>query len=135
MTFGERLLFLIGIVLAIVGFMFFAVGLGMIFDPEDELSNTLVALLLGGIPLAGGTMLCIRLKKNAKARDGEQVERQILELAKANDGKLTVAEVAMKMTLTSAKAKELLDTCHADGLADISVSDKGAVVYQFYGVS
>lgn len=71
------------------------------------------------------------MKFKARDRQDELIERQILQLAKDNQGQLTISEVSMKLSLSSSEAKAVLDQCHLNSLAELQMSDTGVVVYRF----
>ncbi|KAA3618765.1 MAG: hypothetical protein DWQ05_07330 [Calditrichaeota bacterium] len=134
MKFGERIVYFIGILIIILGFIMTAGSIGNMVDPENEKSTTewiIWTVLLGIIPMVAGFLICRKMKLQAKNRDSESLERQLLQLAKSNKGRLTIAEVSMNMAISSAEAKNLLDECHLNNLADIEASDSGVVTYTF----
>ncbi len=134
MTLSEKLLYLLGVVLIIFGFIFLVGGIGNMVDPKNEgrmLEWIFWIAMFGAVPLVGGTILCGRMRRQGRLRKQELRERNVLQLAKDNQGNLTVADVAREMSVSSTEAKTMLDQCHSNGLADISVSESGAVIYSF----
>ena len=134
MSFMERVFYVVGVLLVCWGLVFVAGAVLGMLNPTSEVSHTsyLFAMTLLGIaPGIGGFFLCRKMKRQGRRRQEEVRERTMLFLAKKNEGRLTVAEVAMNMSISSTEAKELLDRCHLDGLANIDVSDSGSVVYLF----
>ena len=134
MSFTEKLLFLLGLIMSLFGFLITAGGLVLFFDPAREESAAemfIMVLLLGLLPLAGGVLLCWKMKNRGQHRRTEIQERAILQLAKDNQGCLTVADVALHLSLHSTQAKQLLDECHLNNLATLEVSESGVVLYRF----
>lgn len=107
-------------------------------DPESKhsfLGYAVMLFLLGVIPVVIGIFIMFKLWKRNKTNHGEVQEREMLILAKRFGGQLTVAQVAMETTYTSQEAKAILNQFHANGLADMIVTDSGEVAYEFFGVS
>ena len=129
---------LLGMVLAGFGFL---IVLGSIFNiakPDNQqpvFGYFVLIVLLGLFPIGLAAGLFYFAWRNHKNQKLETVEREILNLATQCGGKLTVAEVSMKTKMNSFQAKENLDLCHANGLADIHVSQNGEVEYLFFGRS
>ena len=138
MKFTEKLLFGVGTIVIIFGFVMIAGGLGMVFEPKQNravMENLVFLLFLGIVPTVAGFLLCWRMHRSGKRRAGERRERHILKLAKHNNGCLTIAEVSLRMSLTSIEAKKALDACHLNHLAEMEVSEDGVVVYRFKGLA
>ena len=130
----EKLLFFVGILLVGWGLLFVAGSiLGMLnpTSPHSLATYGIAMTLLGIVPGVGGVVLCWKMRRQSRRRQSEARERTMLLLAKENEGKLTVAQVAMSMSVSSTEAKEMLDRCHLDGLATIQASDSGSVEYLF----
>ncbi|MFW5800139.1 MAG: NINE protein [Spirochaetota bacterium] len=66
-----------------------------------------------------------------KPKTKEQIERDILNLAKKNNGRLTVTQVAMETDLSLEKAEEHLQNMVKSGYVQLSISDNGVMVYEF----
>jgi len=109
----------------------------LFLDKTDGWSGTqtiVMGSIFGVLPVTGGLQLCRKMKKRGQLRSREIVERQLLELASKNNGCLTIAETSMKMSIPSDEAKKILDECHLNNLAELEVSDSGAVLYRFTGL-
>lgn len=94
-----------------------------------------VAVLL---PAAGGVTLIARkrgkLGSRAARRDQlrrQTVEAELLRLAAAHGGRLTVVEVVSELALSSDDAKAALDSLTMQEIADMAVTDSGTIVYTF----
>jgi len=62
-------------------------------------------------------------------KEKEHPEKVILRLAKANNGYLTVSEVAMGMNISMDNAKQYLETLTNKGFAELRVRKTGSIVY------
>jgi len=62
-------------------------------------------------------------------------EQRILALARAQHGRLTIAEVAALCGLSLDVSKEELDRMHRKGIADIDLTATGVLVYSFPGLT
>ena len=134
MTWSERFIYLLGILVILFGFIMVAGGLVNLFESSRDRSAgewIVMIMLLGIAPIIAGLMMCRKMKHKGRHRQDELIERQILQLARDYQGKLTIPEVSMKMSLSSIEAKAALDQCHLNSLAELHISDNGVVVYQF----
>jgi predicted transcriptional regulator len=62
-------------------------------------------------------------------REKENPEHAILKLAKANNGILTISEVALGANITIDESKKMLDTLVTKGFAELRVRKSGSLVY------
>lgn len=134
MTISERLRYILGIFLILFGLLFIVGAVGNIYDPDNERTTGqwLIWIAVMGVPsVLAGFLICRRMKRNSRERRYEARERQILQLAAKNQGRLTVADVAMHIDISTAEAKKILEEFHLNGLADISASEGGNVLYRF----
>lgn len=135
----EIFFFAIGIVLILFGLAMTGGGIADIFDPERDQEYTVffmlsVVFVMGILPTIGGGWLCHHMYKTMRNRKVEEAEREILCLAQEHQGRLTIADVTINTSLSSAEAKKALDLCNMNGLTDVEVTDSGAVVYRFYDI-
>lgn len=61
-------------------------------------------------------------------------EKQILKLAVAKGGTLSVAEVALGTSLSMSEAEELLSRLVEKGFVGVDVGASGTLVYEFHGI-
>ena len=61
-------------------------------------------------------------------------EQIILELALHNNGRLTIAEIAAKTSLSVAQAKVEVESLCRQGVAEVSIGEQGDVYYIFAGL-
>jgi len=106
------------------------------FDPEST-TNTLehvgIIAFLGLVPMAAGGMLLYRAYARSMESEREGAERGLLKMAEDRGGRLTAAEVASHSSYTIDEATKLLEGLHARGVAEMRVSDGGAIVFSFPG--
>ncbi|MDH5682437.1 MAG: hypothetical protein OEZ36_12680 [Spirochaetota bacterium] len=69
-----------------------------------------------------------------KVKIDKKDEKQILKLAKAKYGRLTVSEVALGTSLSLEEADAALKQFVIGGYANMEVTDEGAIVYDFPGI-
>lgn len=134
MKISERIGYLLGIIFILFGVFFIIGAVGNILDPENDKSTAhwlFWIAAMGLPPVLGGFLLCRKMKRNSQERIYEARERQILQLAAKNEGRITVADVAMHMDISTRDARIILEKCHLNGLADISATEAGNVLYRF----
>ena len=130
----EKLIYFLGVVLIVIGLFMTAGAVGNMMDPENGRTTgewLVWTFFLGGVPLVAGFLICRKMKCKAANRTAERREREILRLAKANNGRLTIADVSLNMTLTAEEAQSLLESCYLNNLAQIEAADSGLVTYIF----
>ncbi len=62
-------------------------------------------------------------------------QKEMLKLAQAKDGILSVSEVVLGTSLSMEEAERCLQKFAAKGYAQMTVTDAGAIVYEFEGLS
>ncbi len=134
MKISERIGYLLGIILILFGVLLIIGAVGNIYKPENAkpIMQYVLLIVLMGLPMVlGGFFLCRQMKRNSRKRIYEALERQILQLAAKKKGQLTVADVAMQINISTSEAKKILEDFHLNGVADISASEGGNVLYRF----
>lgn len=111
-------------------------------DVDPSAPATFLALLIGvGLPAGAGAALIMgHLRRGGAA--SQRIERlrqesqlaEVLRLAAARDGRLTVVEVVTDLAVSPETAKEVLDVLMRRDLADIEVTESGVLVYVFRDV-
>lgn len=97
------------------------------------------SFLFAGIPLSlGGLLWWTALRREGewqqesrKAKERKS-EKEILRCAQRHGGRVTAPQVAMETSLSLDEAKEYLDRMSDRGHVGISVSEGGALIYEFY---
>ena len=93
------------------------------------------------LPAAGGVALVtgrVRGRGAVSARRDElrqqTLEAELLRLAGARAGRLTIVEAVTELAVPPEEAKSALDALAVRGLADFEVTDSGVVVYVFHDI-
>ncbi|WP_226670874.1 hypothetical protein [Metabacillus litoralis] len=132
-----RLLALVsGIALCLFSFFAF-IGITVDLSSEALWVNILLYIFACIMPGLGGFFLCkwaIQAGKN-KRRKYEVLENTILKVAENRGGRLTPIELAMDTDLTLDEAKALLEKWALQGYVTIKVSEGGALIYDFTGIT
>lgn len=103
---------------------------------------TLFALLLTvGAPGVGGGYLIAKHLNRDKQLAGRReslrqrtLEAEVLRLAAARGGKLTMVEVVSELAVSPDEAKATLDAFTVNGIADVEVTDSGVLVFSFHDI-
>ncbi|MBD3307211.1 hypothetical protein GF339_12340 [candidate division KSB3 bacterium] len=132
---------LIAGILIFIGLFFL---LGFVVNMSEEgatvtLADWIALLLLVGTPLAGGGLLLKshyghnrKLRQHAQKTVYQKQEREILRLAQQKGGRLTIPEIAVDTSMSTAEAEEFMQGLAAKGYVDMQVTDSGVIVYEFY---
>jgi len=126
-----------GALLASVGVIRIIGSVSLMFDPGDTtgpLEHLGIIGFLGLVPITVGGLLFHRAYRRSREDDRENEERQLLLMAERRGGKLTAAEIASHSTYTLEEAATLLAKLHTDGVAEMCVTDGGAIIYRFPGL-
>ena len=129
------MLILIGVAVFSFGALMTLGGFIQMNDPEKSIevpSHVAFMLILGLGPMVAGAFLVLTSRKRMVRDSSEAMERRLLQLARRQGGKLTVALATMELNMPSQEVKALLDTCHSNGLANIHANDRGEVEYLFF---
>ncbi|MCU0392527.1 MAG: hypothetical protein MUE81_15550 [Thermoflexibacter sp.] len=132
MNIGELIKLAIGVVIGVFGL--FAM-LGTIINTEkDTISTTIGLFIFSGIMAGGGFWLVRSAMLSSKKRKDNSLENTVLRVAALNQGRLTVAQLALHANITTQAAENMLNTMQERGFAHISVSEEGAIIYEFTGL-
>ncbi|WP_291722107.1 hypothetical protein [Bernardetia sp.] len=123
---------IIGIILLIIGSIFFIAMLGTISEGKNEVVNGLLGgVALGIIPAIVGFFLWRSSKLGQRRFLMNKYEQQILQVASQNGGHLTPTELAMKTDLNLKESKKVLETMQLEGYCELKISSNGSVVFYF----
>ncbi|MGQ0814935.1 MAG: hypothetical protein ACT4O1_10780 [Gemmatimonadota bacterium] len=75
-----------------------------------------------------------RVEANKADLRQRTLNAEVLRLAGAHGGKLTIVEVVTALAITADEAKQVLDNLAREGLADFQVTDAGVLVYDFQDI-
>jgi hypothetical protein len=134
MRFGEKLLVVVAVLISAFGVVMIAgVLIGTLNHTSKYtlLTDVLLTLLFGVLPLVGGILLYQRVRANATTRQVEERERTVLQVAKRHQGIVTALDVASNSALTLEQAKDTLDQLNLKGFNEMDVSELGTIVYKF----
>jgi hypothetical protein len=94
-----------------------------------------IAVILPGATGAGLLISHFRGKGQFKDRREmlrqQTIESEVMRLAGAHGGKLTIAETVTALAITADTAKTALDALALNGLAEYEVTESGIIVYAF----
>ena len=89
----------------------------------------------------GGLMLLSHFLEKRKALQGQQKalhnqqEKQVIRLAQQKGGRLTIPEIAVETSMTTAEAEEFMQEMASKGYVNMEVTDTGVIVYEFYEIA
>ncbi len=130
----EKVLVLVAVLISAFGVVMIAGVLIGILNHTSKytlLTDVLLTLLFGVLPLVGGVLLCQRVRANAATRKAEEWERTVLQVAKRHHGIVTAMDVAGSSAMTLEQAKATLDQLNLKGFNEMDVSELGTIVYKF----
>jgi hypothetical protein len=135
-SFPPALSYIAAVLLLVWGVFLMLGGLINMFPddapPKILPSDIFMMLTLGVAPSVLGVALWLRASRQKRAAAEEALEREILRLAAQSHSKLTATDVAVRIVITVKQAEEALQSMVIKGLAQIQISESGAVVYHFY---
>jgi hypothetical protein len=126
-----------GVVLAAGCLLIIAGMIANIAAGDDNVAGNVIGLIVmlaaagGGVALVWANLL---KRPHAPGRSPAEIERQVLAVASRSGGQVTVAEVALHCRLTIEESKRLLSRMNAQGVAAVSLSDDGDMLYTFAGL-
>ncbi|OQY28224.1 MAG: hypothetical protein B6244_07835 [Candidatus Cloacimonetes bacterium 4572_55] len=134
---SEKLKIIAGIFLILFGMFFSLGGIINFTDPSkaNKLGNLALLIILGFAPFFVGGSLLYWVKKASLHRKNERMEGMILRLTREYKGRITVEQIAMRTKLTLSESERLLENFVDRGYAQMDVTEGGAVVYHFSGLT
>lgn len=103
-------------------------------DNHVALSQTLILMLMYGIiPMLLGVSFFLRFGKQLKKENREKVEIALIKLATDKSGRITPAEVSVKMNLPLHDARNLLTDLYYNNVFELLLSEEGSEVYKLNG--
>ncbi|MBW4558971.1 MAG: hypothetical protein KME59_24235 [Trichormus sp. ATA11-4-KO1] len=124
-----------------LGFLFLMVSLSTLSDLNAE-NNTpeqksAQSVFWGGIALgmpltAGGGYMFWGLRRRYQKQLSDRLDAIFYQLLRANNGKITVLQLAMEAKLTGKQAKQYLDQKSREFNASFEPSEQGDISYLFH---
>ncbi|MBM7604381.1 hypothetical protein JOC75_002354 [Metabacillus crassostreae] len=130
------LAFVVGITLFLISIISF-IAISSDLKSEGYGLIIIMYIFFGILPGLGGFFLCkwsIKAEK-VKRSKYEELENTIFKVAENRGGCLTPIELAMDTDLTLEEAKALLEKWALNGYVTIKVSEGGALIYDFKGIT
>ncbi|GIP37010.1 hypothetical protein J31TS4_02900 [Paenibacillus sp. J31TS4] len=132
LTIKEKLMAAAALFIALFGFI---ITCGSIAGPrnpgETFLSNAILTILVGLLPMALGIWLFVRTRRIAKQRRSQESEKEILRYAQEKGGRITAAELALLSSYTPEAARIVLESCTSRGFCARKIAENGTFVYEF----
>lgn len=98
------------------------------------ISQTLILMLLYGIvPMLLGFSFFKRFGKQLKKETREKTEIALIKLATDKSGRITPAEVSVRMNMPLHDAKSLLSDLYYNNVFELHLSEEGNEVYKLNG--
>jgi large subunit ribosomal protein L7/L12 len=100
---------------------------------QQEATDTFFAGIALGVPLAAGggyTLWKLRRRHEKLLRD--RLDSTFYQMLKADNGRITVLQLAMEAQLSGEQAKQYLDQKAKEFNATFEPSDKGNISYVFH---
>lgn len=123
----------LGVIMALVsgcGVIAFATDLVANRKPEDVSVLLALSFFFAGTAVAG-ILLARHYLRKPPARPNVQLENRVLQLAYANQARLTVAQVALHCQVSIEESREALERMVTQGVATPQVDDDGTITYLF----
>ncbi|MEA5579998.1 hypothetical protein VB620_01425 [Nodularia harveyana UHCC-0300] len=103
------------------------------FIVQQEAEDRLVAGMVLGIPLTtGGGYMLWGLRRRYQRELKERIDSVFYQILAANQGKVTVLQLAMSAKLPGTEAKEYLNDKSQEFNASFECSDEGDITYLFH---
>jgi hypothetical protein len=134
MRLGERLELAGALLIGAFGVVMIAGVLIQLLEGTSKYSpvtDFLLGLLLGALPLIFGLLLYRRVRRAVAGRRRDEREAAVLKVAKERQGTVTAVDVAAACGMGLEHAQETLDGLQRQGFCEMDVADSGAVVYRF----
>lgn len=130
----EVIRYIAGTIIAFFGLMMIAGALASEETKLTVLSDLLLFLILGVLPVLLGGWLLFVARKTSKLRRLDALENLVLQVASHYGGNVTASELAMRSKLSIRQATAVLDYFTKQNVAYLKISDNGTYVYQFEGI-
>lgn len=130
-----------GILIAFGAFMLLGVSVNLSKSALD-VADIVGALVFGAGPIAGGGLLIrgrVKAKQQALQAQKRDLyarhEKEIIRLAQAHKGRISIPEIVAETSLSTAEADQVMREMTTKGYVDMQVTDAGVIVYEFYEIA
>ncbi len=92
----------------------------------------------GGIPMTAAFVLFFMMKRQKKAAILQKenfYEHQIFYLARSRNGRITITEIVMELSISAEEAKKIMDQLVVKGFCELRLAESGTLVYHFQDFS
>ena len=129
-----------GSVLIFIG-LFMLMGFLVSTKESSFAADAMMMLLFVLAPIVGGLVMLRShftsqqkvLKEQKKALQGAR-EKEVILLARAKGGILTIPEIIAESSLNSDEAEEVMKELVVKRYADMKMTDTGVIIYEFYEI-
>ncbi len=119
--------------------LFMLLGLFASTKPANLLVDGMVFLLFVLGPVIGGGLLirshyALNTRAEVESRKASIAarEKEVLRLAKARGGELTIPDIVTETSMSTEEADEVMRELVVKRFADMKMTDSGAIVYEFF---
>ncbi|NOY07798.1 MAG: hypothetical protein GXP33_03035 [Spirochaetes bacterium] len=119
---------------SLISGLVFTVAFGIVWFSTKQWFWVFPVMFAGVLPAAKGLQRLIRNRwgNSSQGRNAEAIaEKEILKLARRENGIVTPAMAAIDTELTVEKAEKILDKLAGKGYASMRVTDDGMIKYEF----
>lgn len=110
-----------------------AIMLVLLFLPQSWLgSNAGIFSFAALLALLLGIAFILWAARSLKKLQNNLLEKKTLQIAKKNGGILTVAQLALQLSVSTSIAEKLLKQMQHRGVAEVGANENGAVCFKFY---
>ena len=118
-----------------IGGIFLIAAISVPFDQDESRkvkAEQLAGCLIIGIPLtAWGGWIAWSLSRENQGKEGDRLRSTFFQVAKENDGCVSVMQFSMAANLDGDEAKEFLDERAKEFSANFDVDEHGGIFYRF----
>ena len=119
--------------------LFMLMGFFASTSPSSFFTSVMLLLLFVFAPVVAGALV-IRSHYQSKKKAAEESrknilasrEKEILKLAKAKDGELTIQEIVAETSMNAEEADEIMRELVVKRYVDMNITNQGGVVYEFF---
>lgn len=118
-----------------IGGIFLITAISIPFDQDESpkaKAEQFAGCLIIGVPLtAWGGWIAWSLSRESQVKESDRLRSTFFQVAKENDGCVSVMQFSMAANLPGDKAKEFLDERAKEFSASFDVDEQGGIFYRF----